>query len=203
MCPYHASRDVLNEGAALIFVTYSQLLDPPVRSANGLNDLLKGAVLVFDEVLSGCILCSSQSFFRMLQLCSCSPLHMPACVMWHAFFVCWSNALCYPSICMKQQCPCCLSFLAIRQLALPGLAARLLYLQALKQHLQQDASLTWPMTQHWQWLPCGGSARPAPQLRLDATGGMTDLMCCVISGPTGCCRLTTLQLSAGQQQLCR
>lgn len=50
MCPYHASRDVLNEGAALVFVTYSQLLDPPVRSANGLDDLMKGAVLVFDEV---------------------------------------------------------------------------------------------------------------------------------------------------------
>ena len=50
VCPYHASRDVLNEGAALVFVTYSQLLDPPVRSANGLDDLLKGAVLVFDEV---------------------------------------------------------------------------------------------------------------------------------------------------------
>ena len=49
MCPYHASRDVLNEGAALVFVTYSQLLDPPIRSANGLDDLLKGAVLVFDE----------------------------------------------------------------------------------------------------------------------------------------------------------
>lgn len=52
MCPYHASRDVLNEGAALVFVTYSQLLDPPVRSANGLDDLMKGAVLVFDEVKS-------------------------------------------------------------------------------------------------------------------------------------------------------
>ena len=51
VCPYHASRDVLNEGAALVFVTYSQLLDPPVRSANGLDDLLQGAVLVFDEVL--------------------------------------------------------------------------------------------------------------------------------------------------------
>ena len=51
VCPYHASRDVLNEGAALVFVTYSQLLDPPVRSANGLDDLIKGAVLVFDEVL--------------------------------------------------------------------------------------------------------------------------------------------------------
>ena len=50
VCPYHASRDVLNEGAALVFVTYSQLLDPPVRSANGLDDLMKGAVLVFDEV---------------------------------------------------------------------------------------------------------------------------------------------------------
>ena len=43
---------MLNEGAALVFVTYSQLLDPPVRSANGLDDLLKGAVLVFDEVQS-------------------------------------------------------------------------------------------------------------------------------------------------------
>ena len=52
VCPYHASRDVLNEGAALVFVTYSQLLDPPVRSANGLDDLMKGAVLVFDEVMS-------------------------------------------------------------------------------------------------------------------------------------------------------
>ena len=51
VCPYHASRDVLNEGAALVFVTYSQLLDPPVRSANGLDDLLQGAVLVCDEVL--------------------------------------------------------------------------------------------------------------------------------------------------------
>ena len=51
VCPYHASRDVLNEGAALVFVTYSQLVDPPVRSANGLDDLLQGAVLVFDEVL--------------------------------------------------------------------------------------------------------------------------------------------------------
>ena len=51
VCPYHASRDVLNEGAALVFLTYSQLLDPPVRSANGLDDLIKGAVLVFDEVL--------------------------------------------------------------------------------------------------------------------------------------------------------
>ena len=51
VCPYHASRDVLQEGAALIFVTYSQLLDPPVRSANGLDDLLKGAVVVFDEVM--------------------------------------------------------------------------------------------------------------------------------------------------------
>ena len=50
VCPYHASRAVLQEGAALIFVTYSQLLDPPVRSANGLDDLLKGAVVVFDEV---------------------------------------------------------------------------------------------------------------------------------------------------------
>lgn len=50
VCPYHASRDVLNEGAALVFLTYSQLLDPPVRSANGLDDLIKGAVLVFDEV---------------------------------------------------------------------------------------------------------------------------------------------------------
>ena len=49
VCPYHASRDVLQEGAALIFVTYSQLLDPPMRSANGLDDLLEGAVLVFDE----------------------------------------------------------------------------------------------------------------------------------------------------------
>ena len=55
VCPYHASRDVLNEGAALVFVTYSQLLDPPVRSANGLDDLLKGAVLVFDEVRQECI----------------------------------------------------------------------------------------------------------------------------------------------------
>lgn len=43
---------MLNEGAALVFVTYSQLLDPPVRSANGLDDLMKGAVLVFDEVMS-------------------------------------------------------------------------------------------------------------------------------------------------------
>ena len=51
VCPYHASRDVLQEGAALIFVTYSQLLDPPVCSANGLDDLLKGAVVVFDEVM--------------------------------------------------------------------------------------------------------------------------------------------------------
>ncbi len=49
-CPYHASRDVLTEGAALIFVTYSQLLDPPVRSANGLDDLLPGAAVIFDEV---------------------------------------------------------------------------------------------------------------------------------------------------------
>lgn len=42
---------MLQEGAALIFVTYSQLLDPPVRSANGLDDVLKGAVIVFDEVM--------------------------------------------------------------------------------------------------------------------------------------------------------
>ena len=50
VCPYHASRDVLTEGAALIFVTYAQLLDPPVRSANGLDDLLPGAAVIFDEV---------------------------------------------------------------------------------------------------------------------------------------------------------
>ncbi|KAK9819452.1 hypothetical protein WJX74_007251 [Apatococcus lobatus] len=49
VCPYHASRDVLTEGAALIFVTYAQLLDPPVRSANGLDDLLLGAAVIFDE----------------------------------------------------------------------------------------------------------------------------------------------------------
>ncbi|KAK9866284.1 hypothetical protein WJX84_009214 [Apatococcus fuscideae] len=49
VCPYHASRDVLTEGAALIFVTYSQLLDPPVRSANGLDDLLPTSAVIFDE----------------------------------------------------------------------------------------------------------------------------------------------------------
>lgn len=49
ICPYHASRDLLNEGASLIFLTYSQLFDPPVRSANGLDALLSGAVVVIDE----------------------------------------------------------------------------------------------------------------------------------------------------------
>ena len=39
------------EGAAVFFVPSSRLLAPPVRSANGLDDLLQGAVLVFDEVL--------------------------------------------------------------------------------------------------------------------------------------------------------
>ena len=53
ICPYHASRDLLNEGASLIFLTYSQLFDPPVRSANGLDALLSGAVVVIDEARAG------------------------------------------------------------------------------------------------------------------------------------------------------
>ena len=48
-CPYHASRDLLAEGAGLVLCTYSQLFDPPVRSANGLDELLEGAVVVVDE----------------------------------------------------------------------------------------------------------------------------------------------------------
>ncbi|DBA96498.1 TPA: hypothetical protein ACH3X1_015378 [Trebouxia sp. C0004] len=65
VCPYHASRDVLNEGAALVFVTYSQLLDPPVRSANGLDDLLQGAVLVFDEAHNIAAECRAAATLQM------------------------------------------------------------------------------------------------------------------------------------------
>ena len=49
VCPYHTSRDLLPEGAGLVLVTYQQLLNPTIRSANGLNLLLDKAIVVWDE----------------------------------------------------------------------------------------------------------------------------------------------------------
>jgi hypothetical protein len=49
ICPYHTTRDLLQAGAGLILVTYTQLLSPSVRMANGLNNLLENAVVVWDE----------------------------------------------------------------------------------------------------------------------------------------------------------
>jgi hypothetical protein len=49
ICPYHTTRDLLQAGAGLILVTYTQLLSPSVRTANGLNGLLADAVVVWDE----------------------------------------------------------------------------------------------------------------------------------------------------------
>jgi Rad3-related DNA helicase len=49
VCPYHTSRDLLPLGAGLVLVTYVQLLSPQVRKANGLNLLLKDAIVIFDE----------------------------------------------------------------------------------------------------------------------------------------------------------
>lgn len=63
---------MLQEGAALVFVTYSQLLDPPVRSANGLDELLSNAVVVFDEVGQHVANLSCRQFF------SCGGLPAPA-----------------------------------------------------------------------------------------------------------------------------
>jgi len=49
LCPFHSARDILGEGAGLVLVTYSQLLNPAIRSANNLNLLLRNATVVFDE----------------------------------------------------------------------------------------------------------------------------------------------------------
>ncbi len=49
VCPYHTSRDLLPEGAGLVLVTYQQLLNPTIRSANGLNLLLEKAVIIWGK----------------------------------------------------------------------------------------------------------------------------------------------------------
>jgi len=49
VCPYHLTRDLLGEGAGLVFLTYGQLLNPAIRSANNLNLLTPDCVVVFDE----------------------------------------------------------------------------------------------------------------------------------------------------------
>ncbi|CEM08978.1 unnamed protein product [Vitrella brassicaformis CCMP3155] len=49
ICPYHTTRDLLSEGAALILLTYSQVFDPPIRTANSLFNALPGSILILDE----------------------------------------------------------------------------------------------------------------------------------------------------------
>eukprot|EP00747_Dinoflagellata_sp_TGD_P022400 gnl/TRDRNA2_/TRDRNA2_129085_c1_seq2.p1 gnl/TRDRNA2_/TRDRNA2_129085_c1~~gnl/TRDRNA2_/TRDRNA2_129085_c1_seq2.p1 ORF type:complete len:792 (+),score=110.02 gnl/TRDRNA2_/TRDRNA2_129085_c1_seq2:301-2376(+) len=49
ICPYHTVGDLSMEGAGLIFITYSQLLDPLVRFAGGYEPLLQDAVIAVDE----------------------------------------------------------------------------------------------------------------------------------------------------------
>jgi len=49
VCPYHTSRDLLPEGAGLVLVTYQQLLNPTICSANGLNLLRDKAIIIWDE----------------------------------------------------------------------------------------------------------------------------------------------------------
>ena len=49
VCPFHMAQDQIQEGAALIFITYSQLVDPVIRRAGGLDAVLEDAVVVVDE----------------------------------------------------------------------------------------------------------------------------------------------------------
>ena len=49
VCPFHLAQDQIQEGAALIFITYQQLIDPITRRAGGLEQVIEDAVVVVDE----------------------------------------------------------------------------------------------------------------------------------------------------------
>ena len=49
VCPFHMAQDQIQEGAALIFVTYQQLVEPITRRAGGLEQVFEDAVVVVDE----------------------------------------------------------------------------------------------------------------------------------------------------------
>ncbi|KAJ1455038.1 helicase C-terminal domain-containing protein [Pelagophyceae sp. CCMP2097] len=49
VCPFHMAQDQIQEGAALIFITYQQLVEPIVRRAGGLDQVLEDAVVIVDE----------------------------------------------------------------------------------------------------------------------------------------------------------
>jgi len=49
VCPFHMAQDQIADGAALIFVTYQQLVEPITRRAGGLEQVYEDAVVVVDE----------------------------------------------------------------------------------------------------------------------------------------------------------
>ena len=66
-CPYFASRTLLAD-ARLILCPYNYLLDPLIREAMGLDQYLKGAAVVIDEVLV------------FLSPCVCVCVPVPVCL---------------------------------------------------------------------------------------------------------------------------
>lgn len=49
VCPFHMAQDQIQEGAALIFITFQQLVEPITRRAGGLEQVIEDAVIVVDE----------------------------------------------------------------------------------------------------------------------------------------------------------
>ena len=50
VCPFHMAQDQIQEGAALIFVTYQQLLDPIIRRSGGLEQVRFVCLVSFSSV---------------------------------------------------------------------------------------------------------------------------------------------------------
>lgn len=49
VCPFHMAQDQIQDGAALIFITFQQLVEPITRRAGGLEQVIEDAVIVVDE----------------------------------------------------------------------------------------------------------------------------------------------------------
>lgn len=56
----------MQEGAGLIFITYTQLLEPSVRSSGGFGPIFKNAIVIIDEVsLLMLFSINKSSYFRI------------------------------------------------------------------------------------------------------------------------------------------
>ena len=53
-CPFHTSQDLVMEGAGIVFITYSQLFDPSIRSSGGFAPIFKNAIVVIIALSDRC-----------------------------------------------------------------------------------------------------------------------------------------------------